>query len=135
MDYKSSLDIEKDMYLLVKQYLSDVVSGGIYRAGAKPFGKGEDVVVTHLTGMDGQTQKGVVVVSVYIPMIHTGQDLYQRDINRCSEISSVLFSMIKTYRSGEYRLKLNKNIELHEQDNISIVTLRIDYKRNMYHLK
>lgn len=135
MDYKSSLDIEQDMFMIAKQHLSNVVSGGIYRGGTKPFGKKEDAIVSHLAGLDGQTQRGVVIVSVYVPMIHTGQDLYQRDVARCSVISSALFSMIKGYKAGEYRLRLDKNIEFHDNENMTIVTLRIDYKRNMYHLK
>ncbi len=131
-DFKTSEEIEQDLYEVVSGYLSGKLSGCVYRRDVRPACRGgkEDAVVGFLSGLDGQVQTGVVVVNIYVP--HTqGGDLYSRkDPKRVKEMARLLYDMLHSIRLSGYDLRSERTIQVEEDNGTSRVTLRIKYKYN-----
>ncbi len=134
MYYKTALEIEKDFYHLVQEAFQGKISGEVYRRGTRPTGRKEDIVVSHLAGLDAQVQTGVVVVSVYVPNVYARDTYTMIDINRCTEVSRLLMDMVLNYRPNHYDIKTDRAIECEPEDgDMHRLTLRIKYKYNIYH--
>ena len=66
--------IESKVYELLKNStLKNIIGGDVYLEGTRPNdSKSEDIVISFLTGRDGDIQTGIVVVNAYIPDIDNG---------------------------------------------------------------
>ncbi|MBQ7512403.1 MAG: hypothetical protein IJU11_06640 [Prevotella sp.] len=92
-DIKTSAQIEKDFYRLVKSSaIASSIGGKVYRDGTRPRNsKSEDAVVTFVAGLDGQIQDGVVVVNVFVPKKPFGKNTDSvKDISRVDELSQII---------------------------------------------
>ncbi len=133
MHYKTSLEIEKDFWELVKKAFRGKISGKVYRKGTRPTGQAEDIVVSHLAGQDGQVQKGVVVVSAYVPNVRANSTYTIRNVERCTELSRLLMDLVLNYAANHYDIKTERAIECEpEEGDMHRLTLRIKYKYNIY---
>ncbi len=133
MHYKTSLEIERDFYHLVKKFFDGKITGKVYPFGTRPTGKSEDIVVSHLAGQDGQVQRGVVVVSVYVPNLIANSSFTIRNVNRCTELSRLLMDLVLSYTPNQYHIKTDRAIECEaEGGDMHRLTLRIKYKYNTY---
>lgn len=63
----TSKQVEGDIYKMLKGSILDAgISGSVYRSGTRPRdSKAEDAVVQFVTGLAGQVQSGVALVSIY----------------------------------------------------------------------
>lgn len=71
---KTGRQIENDIYTMIKNSaLATFVNGGVYKKGLRPFNSDkEDVIVSFSAGIDGQTQSGMVTITVYVKNVNTG---------------------------------------------------------------
>lgn len=132
-DHKTSEEIEQDVYQMVRTHLSGHVSGYVYRRDLRPTdrrGK-EDVVVSFLTGLDGQVQTGVVVVNAYVPHTSQGADTYSlKDVRRVTEVARHLTELLSEKPPRGYHLRAERTVSSEEEEGVTRVTLRIKYKYN-----
>lgn len=107
-DIKTSAQIEKDFYRLVKSSaIASSIGGNVYRDGTRPRNsKSEDAVVTFVAGLDGQIQDGVVVVNVFVPKKPFGKDTDPvKDVARCDALEQLLRDWLDTHPGfPEYNL-------------------------------
>ena len=89
---KVAEEVEQDVFGLIQSDpIAALISGGIYRQGMRPFNsKSEDIVVSFLTGLDGQKQTGIVNINCYVPDIDNGQQLLVKDVGRCKTLAIAL---------------------------------------------
>lgn len=131
MAMKTGEEIEYDLYRWVKSHLA--VRGEVYLSGKRPFDRGreEDCVVSFLSGRDGQTQRGVVIVSVYVPDIPQPRSPHlSKNRERCTNIARQLLDLVIKYKTGGYWLQTEETVRTEEDKECHIVTLRIKYRHN-----
>ena len=99
-DIKTSAQIEKDFYRLVKSSaIAASIGGKVYRDGTRPRNsKAEDAVVAFVAGVDGQIQDGVIVVNVFVPKKPFGKDTDPvMDVARCDAVEQLLRDWLDTH--------------------------------------
>lgn len=131
-DFKTSEEVEGDIYTAVEAYLKNSISGYVYRRDARPTNRGdkEDAVVSFLSGLDGQVQTGVVVVNVYVPNVDNGDHYRVKDVPRATAVARTLLDMLKAIRISGYDLRTERTVQTEEDNGATRVTLRIKYKYN-----
>lgn len=131
-DFKTSEEVESDIYTAVKAYLKNSISGYVYRRDARPTNRGdkEDAVVSFLSGLDGQVQTGVVVVNVYVPHEVNGDTYRVKNVARSTEVARILLNMLKETKISGYDLRTERTVQTEEDNGATRVTLRIKYKYN-----
>lgn len=134
---KTAGQIEQDMFDMIKSSsICALISGGVYKEGMRPHdSKVEDIVVTFLTGIDGQIQSGVVVVNCYVPDMSNGGTLKVKNIPRCTEIESELSLMAQSITIfNEYKIKQDKIIQTFSETEIQqhFVNLRLKFERTTF---
>lgn len=132
---KTGEEIELDLYNIVRQAVKGKVSGNVYRKDARPHNRtaDEDVVVSFLSGNDGQTQRGVVVVNAYVPYVQSkGWDKSLKNLRRTAEVARLLLDIVNDHRPGEYYLQTDRSVVVEEEGStdVSRVTLRMKYLYN-----
>lgn len=137
---KIAEEIEEDIYKVVKaSSIPYAITGGIYRNGMRPFdSKGEDVVVSFIAGLDGQKQKGVIGIRIYIPDIDVGDKLLVKNTARCNELGTILSefkkslmgSRIHTEREGYWFEPGGDTIRTFEEEDINqhYINLRLEFE-------
>lgn len=130
MRRKTPLDVERDIYLLVKS--SPLFAGmNVLREGVRPLGSPSgDVVVAHNAGLDGQTQEGVVNVNCYVADKDNGAGPV-KDIGACSEIAGRCQEFIETAVLEDYDMRLESAIRTYRVKDAEqhCVNMRIEYRR------
>lgn len=134
MSTKSEKTIEKDLFRVIKaSRLAKAVSGGVYRKGWRPEGSDkEDVVVKFLTGLEGQIQSGVLVMTIYVPDItQAGSARLGEDTARVEELEDIAIAVIEKCESTEYLYELEGSPVSIPVEGISqhAVNVRIHYQR------
>jgi len=89
---KVAEEVEEDVFRLAKaDPIAALINGGVYRQGMRPFNSGkEDIVISFLTGLDGQKQTGIVNINCYVPDIDNGQQLLVKNVGRCKTLAKAL---------------------------------------------
>lgn len=135
---KTSEEIEEDVFKLVKAG-NLTITGGIYRQGMRPFNsKAEDIVVSFLSGADGQKQIGILNINAYVPDVDNGSEQLVKNISRCKAVGiilkdfkeSLMTSDINLSRSGYKFLSSDSMITTFEEPEISqhFVNLRLKFE-------
>lgn len=136
-DIKTSAQIEKDFYRLVKSSaIASSIGGKVYRNGTRPRNsKSEDAVVTFVAGLDGQIQDGVVVVNVFVPKKPFGRGTDPvKDIKRIDTLECIIRDWLYT-RPGapEYQLPASERPTIKDyedpQTGETYIHTRIKFRR------
>ena len=130
---KTASVIEDDIYVIISASpLKSAVTGEVYKEGLRPSDSDkEDVVVTFVTGADGQVQEGVVTVDIYVPDIDYGAVRKVRHIARCRELEMIADEFASNLSDDDYWFSLNEMIRTSKAENISqhFVQVRLAFKR------
>jgi hypothetical protein len=130
---KTGSTFEKEVFQLIRDSsLKSIISGGIYRDGMRPFNSDkEDVIVSFLTGIDGQFQRGIVNINIFVPDIDFGGQSKVKNIARCNLIEQVCSGIISSLKKDGYRFSLDSLIQTFKAEETSQhfvnVKLRFDY--------
>ncbi len=101
MATKAETQIETDIYKIVKESeLASLINGTVYRRGQRPKNATtEDCVVTFVSGLDGQTQTGVVNVNIYVPMRQS--DLGTNKVEDLARVKKLEIAIIELTDNGD----------------------------------
>lgn len=96
---KTGQQIEKEIFQLIKRSsLAKMISGTVYRNGMRPLSSNEeDIVVSFVTGLDGQIQSGKVNVNVFIPDIDNGGEMCVKNSLRCELMEIEADNVVRTF--------------------------------------
>ena len=129
--------IESKVYELLKNStLKNIIGGDVYLEGTRPNdSKSEDIVISFLTGRDGDIQTGIVVVNAYIPDIDNGvnKGVKTKHTLRCRELEMALKSFADSISIFEdFKFKTDRTVQTFKEDNIQqhFVNLRLKFKRS-----
>lgn len=129
---KTGLFIEGYIFHLMVESLQ--VRGGIYRNGTRPFdSKGEDAIVSFLSGRDGWdgfSLSGIVNVNVYVPNIEFGMPYLVKDVTRCEEVEEQLLSILEGHKTGDFLLETDGTPTTFTDGDFHVVNLRVKYRYN-----
>lgn len=130
---KTEKQIEKDVYSLIKSSVSGLISGNVYRKGMRPDdARGEDIVVSFLTGLNQQVQSGIVNVNAYVPNINAaGYSTKVQNIKRIDSIEELVCDAIENCADNEYVFSIEDTPVADSVDGIDehFVNFRVKYKR------
>lgn len=130
---KTGSTFEKEIFHLIRDStLKSKIGGNVYRSGMRPFNSSEeDAVVTFITGIDGERQKGMVTINVYVPNINYEGKTKVRNIGRCNEIESYLQEIVQELKKDGYRFSLASIIQTFSEEEIDqhfvSVKLKFEY--------
>lgn len=137
---KVAENVEADVIALINAgTLDGTITGGVYASGQRPFNsKSEDIVVSFLTGVDGQKQVGIVNINAYIPDIYASGKRLVKNSARCAVIAnalkefkeSIMTSNLALSRSGYKFLSGGDMIQTFEESEISqhFVNMRLKFE-------
>lgn len=133
---KTGQQIEDDVYnLLIDSPLSSMISGAVYKFGLRPMNSlAEDAVVQFVTGLDGATQEGSLVVNIYVPDVEVFDDgVYRRDIARCTQIEIESSTWVESLPVGEYIFSTAATTQTFQEESIKqhFISIRLKYKRSL----
>jgi hypothetical protein len=132
--------VETDVIALINQStLHSTITGGVYASGGRPFdSKSEDIVVSFLTGLDGQKQMGVANINAYVPDVYSGGKLLVKNSARCAVLAnalkefkeSIMTSNLALSRSGYKFISDGDMIQTFEESEINqhFVNLRLKFE-------
>lgn len=98
---KSELQIEQDIYNLLKDELKSMISGNVYKNGMRPIdAQTEDAVIAVSDASADQIQLGHVEVNVYVPNIGDMPD--KARMTELSEQHENLCELMNALTTDEY---------------------------------
>lgn len=122
-------DIEQDFYNMLKgSSLESAISGNIYKSGMRPLNADkEDVVITFLSGLSDQVQKGIMIINAYVP------DIAQSGLKNTSRIKSLeaeIKNWLYSFENNRYEISLNKTIQVFAEPEINqhFINTRLNFK-------
>lgn len=131
---KSEKNIEKDFFRLISaSSLARMIGGKVYRKGMRmDDSEQEDIVIKFLAGVEGQVQKGQLVVNIYVPdKTQLGTCRMVENTTRVEYLEDALIALIDSHPSNEYLYELDDSPHSYEVEGISqhVITARINYQR------
>ncbi len=127
---KSILEIEQDIYDKIKDELSEIIDGQVYKSGCRPIDAvTEDAVISISDASADQIQEGNVQINIYVPNIGD-----QPDKERLTEMSKKHDEICKIMNAksvNEYDFKPGKASDSYEEVEINqyFVNLSFRFKR------
>lgn len=98
---KSELQIEQDIYNLLKDELKSMISGNVYKNGMRPIdAQTEDAVISVSDASADQIQLGHVQINVYVPNIGDMPD--KARMTELSEQHENLCELMNALTTDEY---------------------------------
>lgn len=98
---KSELQIEQDIYNLLKDELKSMISGNVYKNGMRPIdAQTEDAVIAVSDASADQIQLGHVQINVYVPNIGDMPD--KARMTELSEQHENLCELMNALTTDEY---------------------------------
>lgn len=131
---KTGAEIENDVYnAIAASSIKTLISGSIYKAGLRPINSvKEDAIVSFMTGLDGQIQKGVVNVNIYVPNLNSNTGIAVKNTARCTVIEKALAAFVVSNHVGiEYLFELGAMIQTFEAPEIKqhFINCKIKFSR------
>lgn len=129
------MEIEADVFKIVSgSGIKKSISGRVYRDGMRPKNaKTEDIVVSFLTGTDGQIQQGYVLVHVYVPDILSpnGDGELVKNISRIKVLQSAVNDSLSNIENPEYLFEITDTPKTYEVEGMRqhFINVRLFYKR------
>ncbi|MCM1079700.1 MAG: hypothetical protein NC344_10185 [Bacteroidales bacterium] len=134
---KTSTQIERDVFRIVKSCMNGSIGGGVYRKGMRPKDSDkEDCVVAFLSGMEGQLQSGEVYVHIYVPYTSAGcRSALIPDIARIEQLEVKLTELLMELgNDSEYLFSYRSTPSTVELEDIrqSQLSALITYERYIF---
>lgn len=130
---KTEKQIEKDVFNVVKATVSDFISGKVYRKGMRPDdARGEDIVVSFLTGYNLQVQSGIVNVNAYVPdKAVSGYQTKVQDIKRLDALEAKIISVFENIENDEYDFAIEDTPVTDSVEGIAehFINFRVKFRR------
>lgn len=130
---KSELQIEQDVYDLLKDDLKSLIGGDVYKNGMRPIdAQTEDAVIAVSDASADQIQLGHVQINVYVPNIDGKPD--KGRMTELSEWHEMLCELMNTLTTDEYRfypIRAARPFEVPEI-NQHFVNFEIEFERITY---
>ena len=132
---KTEKQIEKDVYRIIRDSdLNAAIRGKMYRDGMRPKNaKTEDIVVKFLTGTDGQEQKGIVLVHIYVPNIvsPSGDGEMVPNITRIDQLQEIANNVLQGLEDTEYLFEKDGTPKSYEAEDGKqhFINIRLSYRR------
>lgn len=130
---KSEKNIERDLFAFVKESeLAAAVNGDVYRLGTRPDNSTkEDIVVKFISGTDGQIQRGIIVLDVYVPDIKITSGKLVENMQRIEVLENLIYSFLQDCNTTEYLYSLDATPKSLEAEEIGqhFIYARIAYQR------
>lgn len=134
MAIKTEQEIERDFFAMVRQSsLGRSIKGGIYRSEMRPNGAiSEDIVIKLLAGTNGQIQRGIITLNVYVPdvpYLNDGRNVPNH--SRISELQGLVNEFIAGQSATEYQTTPDEmpRTESAEEIGQHYIYTRIHFKR------
>lgn len=127
---KSELQIEQDIYNLLKDELKSMISGNVYKNGMRPIdAQTEDAVIAVSDASAEQIQLGHVQVNVYVPNIGDKPD--KARMTELSEQHENLCELMNELTTDEYRFYPSRAARPYEVPELRqyFVNFEIEFER------
>lgn len=127
---KSELEIEQDVYDLLKDELKQIISGEVYKSGCRPTdAMTEDAVIKVSDASADQVQLGHVLVNVYVPDINGQPDKLR--LTNLSKQHENLCEILNEVTTDEYSFYPGKAAKAFEEPDIHqhFVNFNIEFQR------
>lgn len=127
---KSELEIEQDVYNLLKNELKGIIAGKVYKSGCRPTdAKTEDAVISVSDATADQIQLGHVLINIYVPDIQ-GKPNKSRLTELCKKHTS-LCNLMNRLKADEYTFKPGRAARAIEEPDIKqhFANLSIEFER------
>ena len=110
---KTGEEVELDVFNIIKESpLAKEITGIVYREGTRPLdSKSEDIVVSFLTGIDGQFQAGSVNVNIYVPNVDNGSQVLVKNAARCRYLARKADEVVRSLKPSDYSFSLGTMIQ------------------------
>jgi hypothetical protein len=129
---KTGEEVELDVFNIIKESpLAKEIRGNVYREGTRPLDpKGEDIVVSFHTGLDGQFQTGSVNVNIYVPNVDNGSKVLVKDATRCRYLGRKADEVIRSLKPSAYFFSLGAMIQSYRAEELDqyFVNVRINFQ-------
>lgn len=127
---KSEIEIEQDVYDLLRNELNNMISGEVYRSGCRPTdAMTEDVIIKVSDASADQVQLGHVLVNVYVPDIDGKPD--KKRLTDLSKQHEKLCEILNEVTTDEYSFYPGKAAKVFEEPDIHqhFVNFSIKFQR------
>ena len=112
---KTGSEVENDITgIIASSALKTAIGGNIYKEGQRPLNsKDEDIVISFLTGQDGQKQTGVVNVNIYVPNIKSDRRTGElvKHTSRIRQLEIIANQVVGSIVNTEYDFSLGAMIQ------------------------
>lgn len=129
---KTGEEVELDVLNIIKgSPLAKEIKGIVYREGTRPLdSKDEDIVVSFLTGIDGQFQAGSVNVNIYVPNVDNGSHVLVKDAARCRYLARKADEVVRSLKPSDYSFSLGTMIQSYKAEKLEqyFVNVKINFK-------
>ena len=129
---KTGEEVELDVFNIVKESpLAKEIRGMVYREGTRPLdSKSEDIVVSFLTGLEGQFQTGSVNVNIYVPNVDNGSKVLVKDAARCRYLGRKADEVVRSLKPSDYYFSLGAMIQSYKAEKLEqyFVNVKINFK-------
>ncbi len=134
---KTGSEIEYEVYNLFKDEIQAFIKGKVYLRGTRPLKENtedlkEDAIISFMTGLDNQIQRGALNINIYVKDIDNGSSDLVKDVSRCLEVERFMLNLIEKWSvKSEYKFWLGQTINTFAEDNINqhFVNVKLKYKR------
>lgn len=130
---KSELQIEQDIYNLLKGELKSMISGNVYKNGMRPIGaQTEDAVISVSDASADQIQLGHVQINVYVANIGNMPD--KARLTELSEQHENLCELMNELTTDEYHFYLSRAARPYEVPELNqyFVNFEIEFERTTF---
>lgn len=127
---KSELEIEQDVYDLLKNELKGMISGEVYKSDCRPTdAMTEDAVIKVSDASADQIQRGNVLINVYVPYINGQPD--KKRLTELSKQHEELCEIMNEVTTEEYSFYPGRAAKSFEEPDIHqhFVNFKIEFKR------
>lgn len=129
---KTGSEVENDITgIIVASALKTAVGGKVYKEGQRPLNsKAEDIVISFLTGLDGQVQTGVLNINIYVPNVvadkATGELV--KHTSRIRQLEIIANQTVGSIVNTEYNFSLGAMIQSFKAEGIDQYFINVKLK-------
>lgn len=127
---KSELQIEQDVYDMLKVELKSMITGNVYKHGCRPVDANtEDAVISVSDASSEQIQQGNIQINIYVPDIGDAPD--KTRLTELSEKHEYLCDLMNILATDEYNFDPGRSARVYEEPDIHqhFVNLEIEFER------
>lgn len=138
MGKKNALKIEDDIYNVLMDVFSGIISGTLYKEGTRPLdATTEDAVIIVSGGDAEQIQTGRAHINIYVLDVDNGSGNLVEDKTRLTELSGHDEAIVEALNEAlleEYSFRLNKMTDTFAEPDIKqhFVNVNLEFERTTF---